>query len=75
MDEELFGSGKGHESHYVSFKKRKQDWKGFQSQRLYNEWQSLWIMKPYDYLTTIFFSGWQLPKKWLLSNCLRHCLI
>jgi hypothetical protein len=25
MDEELFGSGEGHESHYVSFKKRKQD--------------------------------------------------
>ena len=38
MDEELFGSGKGHESHYVSFKKRKQDWKAFQSQRLRNEW-------------------------------------
>ena len=34
MDEELFGSGKGHESHYVSFKKWKQDRKVFLSTRM-----------------------------------------
>ena len=54
MDEELFGSGKGHESHYVSFKKIKQDWKGFQSQSLCNEWQKLFINQFYNLLVGLY---------------------
>ena len=60
---------------------KKRDWKGFQSQRLHNEW---WILEIFDCLTTVWWSpdncltAWWLPyvclmTAWQLNNV--GCLI